>query len=296
LPIYSLYGATLRPKAEQLQDLDALVFDIQDVGCRFYTYTATMALGMQAAAEYGKKYFVLDRVDPINGVTIEGPVLTGKTSFVGYHHVPLRYGMTIGELAKMFQAETQCRADLTVVALENWRRDLWFDETGLPWTNPSPNMRNLTEAILYPGLGLLETALSVGRGTDTPFEQVGAPYIDELQLAGELNRAGLPGVRFVPIRFTPAASVHQGELCRGVYVLLTDREVCPVLDVGMEIARTLYRLYPEHFKPEKMERLLLHPATLAAVKANQPLSAIHATWQPDLDDFQKIRAKYLLYH
>jgi uncharacterized protein YbbC (DUF1343 family)/CubicO group peptidase (beta-lactamase class C family) len=295
LPVYSLYGETLRPKREQLEDLDALVFDIQDVGCRFYTYTATMAMAMEAAAESGKKYFVLDRVDPINGVTVEGPVLAGDTSFVAYHRVPLRYGMTIGELAKMYQTERNCHADLTVIPLQNWRRELWFDQTELPWTRPSPNMRTLTQAALYPGVGLLETALSVGRGTETPFEVVGAPYIDDIQLANELNHADLEGVSFIPIQFTPEYSVHKGEHCRGVQILLTDREACNSVDVGIVIAETLYRLYPHEFSPEKIERLLVHPVTLEAIKANKPLKEIHALWQPDLDQFQKLRSKYLLY-
>jgi uncharacterized protein YbbC (DUF1343 family)/CubicO group peptidase (beta-lactamase class C family) len=295
LPVYSLYGKTFKPTAEQLKDLDALVFDIQDIGCRFYTYTATMALVMEAAAEHGLKYFVLDRVNPTSGQSVQGPMLQGKPSFVGYHQVPLRYGMTIGELARMFKAERNCNADLTVIPLENWHRDLWFDQTGLPWTNPSPNMRNLTEAILYPGIGLLESALSVGRGTDTPFGVVGAPYIDDLKLSQELNAAGLPGVRFIPVRFTPAYSVHKDKLCRGVYILLTDRDACDVVDVGVQIARTVYRLYPNDFPIEKMSHLLLHPPTLAAIKADQPLEDIHALWQKELEDFQKVRAKYLLY-
>jgi uncharacterized protein YbbC (DUF1343 family) len=295
LPVYSLYGEGLEPKPEQLKELDALVFDIQDIGCRFYTYTATMAKVMEAAAANGKKYFVLDRVNPLNGVTIDGPVLTGNPSFVGYHLVPLRYAMTIGELAQMFNAERHCHADLTVIPLENWRRDLWLDQTGLPWSNPSPNMRNLTEAILYPGIGLLESALSVGRGTDTPFEVVGAPYIDDVKLAEELNDAALPGVRFVPIRFTPAASVHQGRLCRGVYILLTDRDRCNVVDVGLQLAETLYRLYPKDFDPDKMKHLLLDQPTLDALKAHKPLKDIRAAWQKNLDEFLKVRAKYLIY-
>jgi uncharacterized protein YbbC (DUF1343 family)/CubicO group peptidase (beta-lactamase class C family) len=295
LPIHSLYGSGTKPKPEHLQDLDALVFDIQDIGCRFYTYTATMGLALEAAAENHKKYFVLDRVNPINGVALDGPVRVGKASFVAFHEVPLRYGMTIGELARMYNAEHNCNADLTVVALENWRRDLWLDQTGLPWTTPSPAMRNLTEAILYPGIGLLESVLSVGRGTDTPFEVVGAPYIDELKLAEELNQAGLPGIRFVPVQFTPTYSVHKDKLCRGVYMLLTDRDACNVVDVGLQIAKTVYRLYPADFNPDKMEHLLLHPPTLEAVKADKSLQEIRATWQSDLDAFQKRRAKYLLY-
>jgi uncharacterized protein YbbC (DUF1343 family)/CubicO group peptidase (beta-lactamase class C family) len=295
LPIHSLYGKTTKPKPEQLKDLDALVFDIQDIGCRFYTYTATMGLCMEAAAENGKKYFVLDRVNPINGVAIDGPVRLGKGSFVAYHEVPLRYGMTIGELGRMRNAEGHLKADLTVIPVENWHRRGWFDSTGLPWTNPSPAMRNLTEAILYPGIGLIESAVSVGRGTDTPFEVVGAPYIDDTLLAEELNHAGLRGVRFVPIRFTPTYSVHKGKLCGGVHIILTDRDRCNVVDVGLEIAETLYRLYPNDFDIAKMEHLLLHPPTLAAVKANKPLKDIHALWRKDLKEFEKRRAKYLLY-
>jgi len=265
------------------------------VGCRFYTYTATMAMAMEAASENSKKYFVLDRVNPINGVTIDGPVLAGKLSFVGYHEVPLRYGMTIGELARMFKAERNGSADLTVIGLENWRRDLWFDQTGLPWTNPSPNMRNLTEAILYPGVGLLESALSVGRGTDTPFEVAGAPYIDDMKLAADMNDAGLPGMRFVPIRFTPKASTYKDQLCSGVYILLIDRDRCNAVDVGLQLAKTIYRLYPKDFNPDKMAHLLLDEPTLEAIKADKSLKEIRSAWQKKLQEFQTRRAKYLLY-
>jgi uncharacterized protein YbbC (DUF1343 family) len=295
LPVYSLYGKTFKPTPDQLKDLDALVFDIQDVGCRFYTYTATMGYCMEAAAENGKKYFVLDRVNPLNGVAVDGPVLSGEPSFVAFHRVPLRYGMTIGELARMFKGERNLQVDLTVVPLQDWRRELWFDQTGLPWTNPSPNMRNLTEAILYPGVGLLESAVSVGRGTDTPFEVVGASYVDELKTAEELNRAGLPGVRFVPIRFTPTSSTHKNESCGGVSILLTSRDACDVVDIGLLIAKTLCRLYPHNFDTDKMEHLLRHPPTLAAIKSDQPLKDIRAVWQKDLNEFLKVRAKYLMY-
>jgi uncharacterized protein YbbC (DUF1343 family)/CubicO group peptidase (beta-lactamase class C family) len=295
LPVYSLYGANLKPKPEQLAEIDALVFDIQDIGCRFYTYTATMAMVMEAAAENAKKYFVLDRVDPINGATIDGPVLGGKTSFVAYHRVPLRYGMTIGELARMFKTERNCNADLTVIPLENWRRDAWFDQTGLPWTNPSPNMRNLTQAILYPGVGLLESALSVGRGTDTPFEVVGAPYVNDVAFAEQLNGLGLPGVRFVPIQFTPTSSIHKGQLCKGVYVLLTDRERCNVVDVGLALATTLHRLHPQQFEVEKIRHLLLDDPTIDAIKAHKTVNEIRALWAPALQEFSQKRARYLLY-
>lgn len=295
LPIYSLYGTTRKPTPEQLRELDALVFDIQDIGCRFYTYTATMAMAMEACAENGKKFIVLDRMNPINGTAVEGPVLREKPTFVGYHNVPLRYGMTIGELARMFNAERNIKADLNVIQIENWRRGMWMDETGLPWTNPSPNMRNLKQAILYPGVGLLESAISVGRGTDTPFEVVGAPYINDRKLAEELNNVGLAGVRFVPIRFTPSTSVFKGKECGGVYILLTDREACRVVDVGIVIAQTLQRLYPKDFALDKIKHLLLDGPTLDAIRNGASLQEIHALWRKDIEAFGNIRNKYLLY-
>lgn len=295
LPVFSLYGETRKPKAEHLQDLDALVFDIQDIGCRFYTYVSTMGLAMEAAAENHKKFFVLDRVNPITGSMVDGPVLEGKTSFVGFHQIPLRHGMTVGELAKMFREERNCPAELTVIQIENWTRDQWFDETALPWTNPSPNMRNLTEAILYPGIGLLESAVSVGRGTDIPFEVIGAPYINDVALAEELNQAGLPGIRFVPIRFTPKASVYKDQECGGVYILLTDRDLCRVVDAGLLIASTLQKRYPTQFKLDKISHLLLHPGTLEALRAGKSIADIRVAWQKDLNGFEDRRAKYLIY-
>jgi uncharacterized protein YbbC (DUF1343 family) len=203
LPIYSLYGATRAPSAEQLANCDALVFDIQDIGCRFYTYISTLGECLTAAGKTRKKFFVLDRPNPVGGTRVEGPMLAGARSFTGWHEIPVRHGMTVGELAKMFNAERSLGADLTVIECEGWERGQWFDETGLPWVNPSPNMRSLSAAALYPGVGLLEFCnLSVGRGTDRPFEKVGAPYVDDQALARELNAAALDGVRFVPIRFT----------------------------------------------------------------------------------------------
>jgi len=295
LPIYSLYGERRKPTLEQLKGLDALVFDIQDVGCRFYTYPATMGLCMEAAAEAGIEFIVLDRANPIDGVSIDGPVLTEKTSFVGFHPTPLRYAMTLGELARMYNVERKTNVKLTVIELENWRRDSYLDETGLPWTNPSPNMRNLKQAILYSGVGLVESALSVGRGTDTPFELVGAPYIDDVKLAEELNRAALPGVAFIPIRFTPTYSVHKGKECGGVYIMLNDRKSCNVVDVGLLIMKTVYRLYPKDFPVDKPKNLLLHASTLAAIKEDKPLDDIRATWRMDLVDFQQRRERYLIY-
>lgn len=296
LPIYSLYGESRKPKPEQLAGLDALVFDIQDIGARFYTYAATMGLALEAAAARGLQFFILDRVNPINGAYVEGPVLSGEPAFTGFFRVPVRHGLTVGELGRMLNAERELGAKLTVVRVEGWHRRLWLDQTGLPWTNPSPNMRNLTEAMLYPGIGLLETAaLSVGRGTDTPFELIGAPYIDDLRLAAELNAGNLPGIRFVPVRFKPAASVFKGEECGGVQIILTDRETCRVVEAGIFIAETLHRLYPKEFKGDKMNSLLRHPLTLEGFLGGKPLPEIRKGWEPELEEFLKRRQKYLLY-
>ncbi len=296
LPVYSLYGKHFAPTLEQMKGLDALVFDIQDVGCRFYTYISTMGLAMEAAGKAELKFFVLDRANPINGTTIDGPVLTGKTSFVGYHYLPLRYGMTIGELAQMYKDERHFDTDLTVIKMEGWKRGFYYDETALPWRNFSPNMRSETEAILYPGVGILErTAVSVGRGTGMPWELVGAPYIHDLKLAAELNKAALPGVRFLPVRFTPTDSVYKGQSCAGVNIVLTDRDHCNVVDIGLTMAKVLNRLYPEQFKVDKVNVLLGNKATLEAIKADESLAEIHKLWAKDLEQFKARRAKYLLY-
>jgi len=296
LPVYSLYGETRQPKPEQLKDLDALVFDIQDIGCRFYTYISTMGLAMESATKAGLKFFVLDRVNPIGGVVVDGPVHKGSSSFTAFHKIPVTHGMTVGELAKMFNDERGYKCDLTVIKIEGWRRSMWFDQTGLPWTNPSPNMRSLTEAALYPGVGLLETTtVSVGRGTGTPFEVVGAPYIDDIRLAAELNKAALEGVRFVPVRFTPNASVFKDRQCGGVQIVLTDRDKCRVLDIGLLIAQTLHRLYPKDFNIDKFINLLTDRPTLEAVREGKSISDIRALWSSDLSDFMKRRARVLLY-
>ena len=295
LPIYSLYGARRAPEPEQLKDLDALVFDIQDIGCRFYTYIATMGNCLEAAGKAGLKFFVLDRVNPVNGVAVEGPVYRGESGFTAFHSIPLRTGMTVGELAKMFNVERGFNANLTVIPVEGWTRGLWFDQTGLPWTNPSPNMRNLSAAMLYPGVGLLESAVSVGRGTDTPFEVIGAPYMDDVKMAAELNRAGLSGVRFVPIRFTPTASVFKDKPCGGVNMVVTDRDVLNAVDVGLALALTLQRLYPNDFALEKVEHLLQHPPTMEAIKSGKSLAEIKQLWATDLEEFKKRREKFLIY-
>ncbi len=295
LPVYSLYGERRAPTPEQLAGLDVLVFDIQDIGCRFYTYIATMGNCLEAAARAGVAFMVLDRVNPIGGVAVEGPVHTGASTFVAYHRLPLRHGMTVGELARMFNEERGWKADLTVIPLEGWTRDQWFDETGQPWTNPSPNMRNLTEATLYPGVGLLESAMSVGRGTDTPFEVIGGPYVDDVRWAAELNGAGLAGVRFVPVRFTPTASTFRGQACGGVYIVVTDRGALNAVDLGLTLALTLRRLYPEQFALDKMKPLLTDGPTLEALRAGRPLAEIKAGWAQELGTFAERRKKHLLY-
>jgi len=296
LPIYSLYGESRAPSPAQLADCDALVFDIQDIGCRFYTYISTLGECLTAASKAGKKFVVLDRPNPVGGGRVEGPMLGGPRSFTGWHELPVRHGMTAGELAQMFNVERSLGVDLVVVKCEGWERGQWFDETGLPWINPSPNMRSLHAAALYPGVGLLEFCqLSVGRGTDRPFEKVGAPYIDDQLLARELNTAALAGVRFVPIRFTPTASVFAGKECRGVEILVLDRDALDAVDLGLTLARTLQRLHPTELKIEKMEKLLVHPPTLAALRENQPLTSIRAGWVKEREEFRARREKFLLY-
>lgn len=296
LPVYSLYdGPNRAPKPEHLQNLDAIVFDIQDIGCRFYTYISTMGNCLEAAAKANIRVFVLDRVNPINAVTIEGPLSDAKQSFVAYHNIPLRHGMTVGELARMFNEEKGFKANLTVIPVEGWNREFLFDQTQLPWTNPSPNMRSLTEAILYPGVGVMEfTNISVGRGTDTPFEVIGAPYIDDLKFAAALNAANLPGVRFVPIQFTPKASVFKDKLCKGVNIVLVDR-TANTFDIGIVIATTLQKMYPNDWQIAKLNNLLFHTPTFEAVKAGKPLAEIKALWTAGLADFTFRRSKYLLY-
>jgi uncharacterized protein YbbC (DUF1343 family)/CubicO group peptidase (beta-lactamase class C family) len=297
LPAISLYGEHHAPTPEQLKQLDALVFDIQDVGCRFYTFTTTLGLCMEAANEAGLKFFVLDRVNPINGLMIDGPVRSSPSNFVAYYPEPVRYGLTEGELATMCKAERHWdKLDLTVIKLQGWQRGQWFDQTGLPWINPSPNMRSLTEAMLYPGVGLLEGCpISVGRGTGTPFEVIGAPYIDDLRLAEAMNAEGLPGVRFVPIRFTPSDNIFKGEPCGGVNIILTDREHCRVVDIGLLAAKILNRWYPEAFQARKMETLLADGPTLQAIQEDKPLSEIRGLWAEKLEEYAIRREKFLLY-
>ena len=297
LPIYSLYGETRRPKPEHLKNLDAVVFDIQDIGARFYTYISTLKNVMEEAAKLGKPIYVLDRVNPINGTDVEGPVADADNlSFIAAHPIAVRHGMTVGELALMFNAEDKIGADVRVVKMENWTRSMWFDETNQTWINPSPNMRSLTQATLYPGIGLLETTnLSVGRGTDTPFEVIGAPWLDGRKLAAYLNARGLSGVRFVPVKFKPNASVFKDENLGGVNIVITDRKVFKPVRTGIEIAVALRRLYPNEWQVERYSRLLVSGEILERVKRGDAPEEIERAWQAQLDEFKKRRASFLLY-
>lgn len=298
LPIHSLYGETRRPTAEMLQGLDAIVIDLQDVGARFYTYMTTMAYVMEEAAPRKIKVFVLDRPNPIGGVGIEGPSLDQEAvSFIGYlPAMPTRHGMTLGELARLFNAEKKIGADLTVVSMRNWRRDAWFDETGLMWVGPSPNMRNLYAATLYTGLASFESAnLSVGRGTDTPFEHVGAPWIDGVRLAEALNARAIPGVRFYPEQFTPTASKFAKEACQGVFIVVTDRNAVRPVRVGVEIASALLKLFPGKFEIDSATRLFGSAAGLTRLKSGDDPAAIASSWSGAEARWRLLRAKYLLY-
>jgi uncharacterized protein YbbC (DUF1343 family)/CubicO group peptidase (beta-lactamase class C family) len=297
LPIYSLYGDTRRPKPEQLQNLEAVVFDIQDIGTRFYTYISTLGYLMEEAAKARRPVFVLDRPNPIGGLDVEGPIADAdKLSFTAYQAIPVRHGMTIGELAQLFNQERKLGCDLRVIKMEGWRRAMWLDETNLLWVNPSPNMRSLTEATLYPGIGLLETTnVSVGRGTDTPFEVVGAPWIDGQQLASYLNNQRIAGVRFVPLRFTPAGSVFKGEECGGINIIVTDRNRFRPVFNGLEIALALRKLYPAQWKVDSYLRLLVNADTLERLKRGESAGDIARSWLDRLEEFRKVRARALLY-
>jgi uncharacterized protein YbbC (DUF1343 family)/CubicO group peptidase (beta-lactamase class C family) len=297
LPIYSLYGDSRRPRPEQLKDLDAIVFDVQDIGTRFYTYISTLGNVMEEAAKAKLPVFVLDRPNPIGGIEVEGPVADrDKFSFTAYNAIPVRHAMTIGELARLFNEQRTLGCDLRIIKVEGWRRALWFDETNLLWVNPSPNMRSLNEATLYPGIGLLETTnVSVGRGTDTPFEVVGAPWIDGRQLAAALNNRQLAGVRFVPLRFTPGSSVFKGEDCGGVNIIVTNRAVFRPVSTGLEIAVLLRKLYPEHWQVDKYLRLLANADALERLKRGEAAEEIVRSWEVRLAEFRKARARALLY-
>jgi uncharacterized protein YbbC (DUF1343 family) len=297
IEIFSLYGSTRTPTAAMLSGIDTLVFDIQDIGSRFYTYISTMGEAMQAAAKHGTRFVVLDRPNPINGVRVSGPVLdAGSESFVGFHRLPVRHGMTIGELALMFNTELALGLDLEIIPVEGWQREDYFDTSGLPWINPSPNMRSLNEAILYPGIGLLETTnLSVGRGTSSPFELIGAPWLNGQQLAAELNQLGLPGILFKATQFTPVSSKFKAEVCAGVNFFVTDRNQFNSVRTGIEIALKLRSLYPNIWETEKLNRLLGNVAVHQAILDGRSYAEIEMLFHDDLTEFMKRRAPHLIY-
>jgi uncharacterized protein YbbC (DUF1343 family) len=297
LPIYSLYGDVLRPTQKMLIGLDALVFDIQDAGARFYTYITTMGYAMEGCAKKGIPFYVLDRPNPINASFVQGPLLDGNLrSFTGYFPLPIRHGMTVGELANMFNGEKKIGAKLHVVKMRGYERTHWYDETGLLWVSPSPNLRTLTEAILYPGVALVEGSnVSVGRGTTTPFELLGAPWMNGEGLASYLNHRKIQGLRFMPAQFTPNSSRFKAQLCHGVQIVLLDRQVLDSPALGIEIASALYRLYPRSFQLDKTLGLIGSREVLEAIKDGQDPTSIVQKWQEPLDQFCRLRSKYLLY-
>lgn len=296
LPVVSLYGESRKPTAEHLAGLDVLVFDIQDIGARFYTYIATMGLAMEAAAEAGIGFVVLDRPNPIGGHRVEGPLPGGELSFVCPHDLPIRHGMTVGELAQMFRAERGLdQLDLKVVKMDGYRREMWFDDTGVPWHAPSPNIPDLDSAIVYPGIGMLEFLnVSVGRGTEAPFRTVGAPFINGAALAAELVAAELKGVEFLAIDFVPSKSKFVGEQCSGVRIRVTNRDRCQPLEIASAIAGHLAREHREAVLfDEKIGVLLNHPKT--AEQLQDRTVALNDLWEADEESFLRRRKAFLFY-
>jgi uncharacterized protein YbbC (DUF1343 family)/CubicO group peptidase (beta-lactamase class C family) len=297
LPIISLYGRNRKPQPKDLEGIDILVYDIQDIGARFYTYITTLGLVLEAAKEGGKDVMVLDRPNPIGGLEVAGPLRDEEfASFIAYHALPVRHGMTVGELARLYNAERKIGASLEVIPCRGWSRADFFDRTGLVWINPSPNMRSLTEAILYPGVGLLEaTNLATGRGTDTPFERVGAPWIDPEPFAAALNDAKVAGIRFVPIYFTPSQRQYSGVRCGGVHLVITDWSRFDPLRLGITLAVQLRALYPVEWKPEGLLRLLANRVTYQEILTGKPADAILARSDKEVAEFRTIRERYLIY-
>ena len=298
IPFYSLYGRVRKPRVEWLRGLDALVFDIQDIGTRFYTYITTMSLCMQAATEQEIRFYVLDRPNPVSGLAVEGPVLEKELQgdFIAYHPIPVRHGMTVGELALLFNEKFGIGAPLEVIRMQGWRRWMYYDDTGMKWVNPSPNMRNLDAAILYPGLGITEAAnFSVGRGTDLPFEIYGAPYVDGRLLARELNSAGVAGIEFRDTVFVPASHKFEGMRCGGVRAAITARDSLQSLMAGMHLLSALSRLYPDTFDMSRIDRWIGRSDVKKRLAAGEPVEVIMASWSRELEEFKRTRKKYLLY-
>jgi uncharacterized protein YbbC (DUF1343 family) len=308
LPVHSLYGETRRPSDAMMQEIDVLLFDLQDAGTRVYTFIYTMAYCMEACAARGKRMIVLDRPNPINGRQIEGSLLDPEyRSFVGLYPIPMRHGMTAGELARLFNTEFGIHCDLTVIEMEEWRRDSWFDQTGLPWIHPSPNLPTLDSAIVYPGSVLIEgTCLSEGRGTTRPFELIGAPFIHSRSYAENLNSLNLPGVYFRPAYFQPTFQKWAGQMCGGVQIHVKDREICEPFLTGLAIISAAHQLYPESFKwrdpPYEYEHERLPIEILCGgrklpdmIRSKTPLDQIRRSWQDDIAGFSRLRKSYLLY-
>jgi uncharacterized protein YbbC (DUF1343 family)/CubicO group peptidase (beta-lactamase class C family) len=297
MPVYSLYGDTLKPTEKMLDGIDALIFDIQDIGVRFYTYITTMGYALEAAAGKSIPFYVLDRPNPLTSSSVQGPVMEkDMRSFTGYFPLPVRYGMTVGEMAEMYNKENDIGADLRVIKMIGYKRNFWFDETGLQWVKPSPNIRSLNEAVLYPGVALIEGAnVSVGRGTETPFEIFGAPWIHAKKLAEYLTKRQIKGIRFVPADFSPKSSPYKNRQCHGVRIILSDRNALDSPALGIEIASALHRLYPKDFQIDKTLPLIGSRKVLQSVKDGLDPRTIVKEWQEALDRFNKMRANYFLY-
>ena len=298
--VYSVYGgsdAKRRPPLDVVRRLDVLVFDIQDAGARFYTYETTLGYFLEAAATLAKPIVVLDRPNPITGAYVQGPVSDkGQESFVNYYPVPVRHGMTIGELAKLYNTERNINANLTVVPMKGWMRGDWFDSTSELWVNPSPNLHDLNQMTLYPGVALIEqTNVSVGRGTDTPFEVVGAPWVSAKRMAAYLNGRNIAGVRFVPITFTPASGPYARQTCEGVHIIVTNREVLDAPELGLELAAALHDAAPTGFDIGRMKALLANQAAFTALQAGQDPRRIADDWRDGVEQFMQVRKKYLIY-
>jgi uncharacterized protein YbbC (DUF1343 family) len=296
LDVFSLHGERLRPTPEQLEGIDIVLFDIQDVGARFYTYIATLGYVLEACAENHVAVFVLDRPNMIGGYDVDGPSSDPeRESLVAYHPMPLRHGMTIGELARLFNVEREIGADLRVVTMAGWQRSFWFDNCGQPWTDPSPNIRDLTAAALYPGVGLLEgTNVSVGRGTESPFHVIGAPWMDGNRLAAALAHHELPGLTYEEIEFTPddRSHPHAGELCRGVRFNVSDMQALPTAHMALALIKELRALHPHEWDYQGLAALLARPDLLEAIEDGA--TELDELWEPD-PDFFEARAKALLY-
>lgn len=299
LPIVSLYKTeSSRITPDMLKGLDALVYDIQDVGARFYTYSCTMIASMEEAAKAHVPYYLLDRPNPITGTRVEGPMLDeGLHSFVGCIAEPIRHGMTFGELASMVNGERHLGADLHVVRMQGWRRKMWFDDTDQTWVNPSPNIRSLNAATIYTGIAMLEysTNYSVGRGSDAPFEQVGADWITGRDLAAYLNARRIPGIHVYATRFRPTESHLKGKIVEGVRFVITDREAVNAIRLGIEVACALNHLYPGKIKYDVNARLIGNKAVIEALTAGKDPETIEQIYRAGLQNFLGVRQKYLLY-